>query len=94
MLGVSQGVLGFTFTLLGSSKLSEVTKALNQDLQLGPGEPNFNKPLLCDAEKVTKQKYIVYKAGLFALQTRCEDNRKVAGRQNPLFCFVPVLLRI
>lgn len=54
----------------------------------------LTNPCLCDAEKVTKQKYIVYKAGLFALQTRCEDNRKVARRQNPLFCFVPVLLRI
>lgn len=54
----------------------------------------LTNPCLCDAEKVTKQKYVVYKAGLLALQTRCEDNRKVAGRQNPLFCFVPVLLRI
>ena len=28
-----------------------------------------------------------------ALQPRCEDNRKVSGRQNSLFCSVSVLLR-
>lgn len=39
VLGASQGKLWLNFRLLCSSKLSGVTKALNQDLQLGPGEP-------------------------------------------------------
>lgn len=96
VLGVSQGEPGLTFTLLGSRELSKVS------IKSGPPAGSWWDKLghccyTMQRESLQpNQKYIVYNSVLFALcrhYSHTEDNRKVAGRQNGLFCVVSFLLR-
>lgn len=92
MPGVSQRELWLTFTLLGSSKLSEVTKALNQDLQLGPGEPNWATFVMecrgsqCSLSRSTESS-AVCSADVLWRQQKCDRKAKSS------FLFCPCSLK-
>lgn len=80
--------------IAGFKQAVEVTKALNQDLQLGPGEPNWTTFVMEHREGHCSLSRSIYHVKLGCLLSHAVKTTERWQEGKILFCFVPVLLRM